>query len=218
MANRKKLTLEEVLNLNREPSIEEILKLSKEDYKKYRYYMQYGMLSLERILNLNRQPTLQELINLSDEDYCKYLYRKKIIPYIPEDYDLDEFECHTGVFYDPYYDPVFIIKEHIIYDKDTNLWNKSKGFVLNRSKDWNNLNVVDKGVIYFNYIEIEYIIKDENKKEKWYTCDYSDWTKKIIEERVFNINKLTIYKKNKNNRYLEPYIRNVINYIDSFHK
>ncbi|MCL2311537.1 MAG: hypothetical protein FWC41_03450 [Firmicutes bacterium] len=38
MQNRKILTLEEVLNLDRRPTLQEMVDLSKEDYTKYLYY------------------------------------------------------------------------------------------------------------------------------------------------------------------------------------
>jgi len=50
------------------------------------------ILTLNEILSLDRRPTLQEMVDLSDEDYCKFLFERGVIPFIPEDFNLEVFE------------------------------------------------------------------------------------------------------------------------------
>jgi hypothetical protein len=68
------------------------------------------ILTLEEVINLDRQPTLQEMLDLSMEDYTKYLYHRKVIKYIPENYDLHNYKSANYWDYDVENDMVVLLK------------------------------------------------------------------------------------------------------------
>jgi len=128
------------------------------------------ILTLNEILSLDRRPTLQEMVDLSDEDYCKFLFERGVIPFIPEDFNLEVFEeldeyygtyndivwklnhkdlskdegfnpNHYGFgYYDKYYDEEFVdyvinesltedMEKGVLYDKFGNEWSYNYEFV-----------------------------------------------------------------------------------------
>jgi hypothetical protein len=135
------------------------------------------ILTLKEVLMLNRRPTLQEMVDLSNEDYTKFLYCRGVIPYIPENCDLWEFEFDTSQNYEPDEDPVLLLKDsdYQEYYHRTELLNKP----LYESEEWNNVNIIEKGILYTKGRgEIEYVITQEDT---------------------------ILYEKDSKNRYLEPW-------------
>jgi hypothetical protein len=145
------------------------------------------ILTLEKVLNLDRRPTLQEMVDLSIEDYTKYLYHKGIIKYIPEDYDLWEFareqDCNDTrdlwIDYITEFDIIHTLRSSWYSgpDDEFGYWDVSEGFTLNESEEWNNPNIIEKGIVYVNGKEVEYDITNDNKLtvyEKYGDGRYSD--------------------------------------------
>jgi hypothetical protein len=131
--------------------------------------MERKIKTLNEVLNLNRRPTLQEMVDLSDEDYVKYLYHKGVIKYIPENYDLWEFDSGFDEWNE------YITQRDIVYtlrssyygeddpDDEFGYWDVSEGFTLNESEEWKNPNIIEKGIVIVNGKEVEYDITNDNK-------------------------------------------------------
>lgn len=163
---RKRLTLEEVLKLNRRPTLQEIVDLSLEDYVKYLYHkgvIEYAPELMVNYLNFLEQDDAEYndsydiiLDNLENYDPCvdiilalnNFNYKSVI--------DKDEREL-IYVEYEKYEGNK--VSEHYI-----ELWDVPVDFNLYESYIWNDLSVIEKGILYSRYgIEIEYSIHNENK-------------------------------------------------------
>ena len=139
------------------------------------------ILTLNEILSLYRRPTLQEMVDLSDEDYCKFLFERGVIKYIPEDYELYDYKQENNKDYNPLYDTVLLLRYGGYTDDDRELekilWNeKPIGFSLNKSEEWKNPNIIEKGVVYVDGKGVEYNITNDNILtiyEKWLDGRYN---------------------------------------------
>ena len=130
------------------------------------------ILTLEEVLNLNRRPTLQEMVDLSVEDYTKYLFEKGIIKYIPEDYDLWEYDYEEDNYY-PENDMLLKLDEDYGKNEPDNCGGlRPEGFILNESEGWNDPRIIEKGVVYVNGKEVEYKINNINEDDTYWIDIY----------------------------------------------
>jgi hypothetical protein len=147
--------------------------------------MERKTLTLNEVLNLNRKPTLQEMVDLSVEDYVKYLYHRGVIKYIPENYDLWEYEFIDNDDYQTQMDIVHKLRSPYYGEEDPDDefgdWDKPEGFTLNESEEWDNPNIIEKGILYVNGKEVEYDITINNGR-----------------------NLISIYEKYSNGKYSLP--------------
>ena len=149
------------------------------------------ILTLKEVLNLDRKPTLQEMVDLSIEDYAKYLFNNGIINYAPEILvkylEQEKYEDSDGIVlnfkkYVPHKDNILVLNcsdYEPMFDRDRcetltkkeraneyymTLWNVPDDFELYTSEQWNNPNIIEKGVLINRYgVEVEYSIDNENK-------------------------------------------------------
>ena len=123
------------------------------------------ILTFDELIKLDRRPTLQEMVDVSDETYCKYLFHKGIIPHIPKNYDLINEFAHI-----PTND--YVLQADIVNqlrqswygedEPDNDTTEFDAGFNLTESQEWNNPNIVEKGILLVNGLELEYTVDIDN--------------------------------------------------------
>ena len=157
MQERKIKTLQEVLGLERQPTLQEIIDLSLEDYAKYLYHI--GV--------INYAPEVfMDYWNYTDDvedDYSYSIVSNNTNKYDPCDDDI-------MIINEPDYEPMFDRDKYELLDDEDraneyymNLWDVSDNFNLYESDEWNNPNIIEKGTIYFRHgVEVEYSINNKN--------------------------------------------------------
>ena len=154
MQNRKVLTLQEVLELERQPTLQEMVDLSLEDYAKYLYEKGIIDYAPEILVDYCKgkeyKPSYDVVLN-SEKKY-----------YIPDDIII--------LINDMDYTPMFDKREYLDKDDKINEYYEKlfnimhDDFNLYESEQWNNPNIIEKGTIYFRHnVEVEYSIDNENK-------------------------------------------------------
>ena len=132
---RKALTLSEVLNLNRRPTLQEMVDLSDEDYTKYLYHK--GIIKY-----------IPENYDLLEEFGSKLITNGEELTknYIPQN------------------DIVYQLRQSWYGEDepDNECADLQEGFILNESEEWNNNSIIEKDILHVNGKEVEYIIDKDN--------------------------------------------------------